>query len=87
MGEGGFVHNLITHSITTGEIMELRENLIDLRKKNGLSQEAVAEAIHVTARTYQNYEYGSRIPLLPALIALADLYQISLDELVGREWK
>lgn len=67
--------------------MELYENLIFLRKKCGLSQEAVAEAVGIKARTYQNYEYGSRIPPLPTLIALADLYHISLDALAGREWE
>lgn len=65
--------------------MELNENLVYLRKKHGLSQEAVAEAIQIKARTYQNYEYGSRVPPLSTLIALADLYNISLDALVGRE--
>ena len=67
--------------------MELHENLIRLRTERHLSQEAVAKAIDVKARTYQNYEYGSRIPLLPTLIALADLYDLSLDELVCRERK
>ena len=67
--------------------MELNENLVYLRKKHGLSQVAVAEAIQIKARTYQNYEYGSRVPPLSTLIALADLYNISLDALVGREQK
>ena len=67
--------------------MELHENLIRLRKEMGLSQEAVAEKINIKSRTYQNYEYGDRLPPLPTLIALADLYDISLDELVCRERK
>ena len=62
-------------------MMKLNENLIQLRAEKGLSQEAV----HIKTRTYQNYEYGLRLPLLPTLIALADLYDISLDELVCRE--
>ena len=67
--------------------MELHENLIQLRKAHGFSQEEVAEALHIQGRTYQNYEYGTRLPPLPTLIALADLYDISLDELVCRERK
>ena len=67
--------------------MELHENLIRLRREKGLSQEAVAEAIQVRSRTYQNYEYGTRLPPLPTLIALADLYDVSLDELVCRTRK
>ena len=66
--------------------MELHENLIRLRTEHGFSQEAVAKAVNVKGRTYQNYEYGIRVPLLPTLIALADLYDISLDELVCRDW-
>ena len=59
--------------------MKLNENLIQLRAEKGLSQEAV----HIKTRTYQNYEYG--LPLLPTLIVPADLYDISLDDLVCRE--
>ena len=65
--------------------MQLFENLIRLRKERGLSQEAVAEAVGIRSRTYQNYEYGGRIPPLSTLLALADLSDISLDELVCRE--
>ncbi len=65
--------------------MQLYENLILLRKARELSQEAVAKAIHIRVRTYQNYEYGDRLPPLPTLIALADFYDLSLDELVCRE--
>lgn len=65
--------------------MELHENLISLRQAHHLSQEAVACAVNITPRTYQNYEYGSRVPPLATLIALADLYDISLDELVCRK--
>ena len=42
--------------------MQLFENLIRLRKERGLSQEAVAEAVGIRSRTYQNYEYGGRTP-------------------------
>ena len=65
--------------------MKLQENLISLRKARHMSQEAVSDAIGITSRTYQNYEYGSRVPPLSTLIALADLYDVSLDELVCRK--
>lgn len=65
--------------------MNIAENLIALRKKKGLSQVAVAQLIDVGERTYQNYEYGDRLPPLMTAIALADLYGVTLDELVGRE--
>ena len=64
---------------------KLAENLVSLRNAKHLSQVAVAEAVHVGIRAYQNYEYGTRIPPLPTAVALADLFDVSLDELVGRE--
>ena len=40
----------------------------------------------MSLRGYQNYEHGLREPKMSALIALADFYDISLDELVCRDW-
>lgn len=67
--------------------MKIAENLVALRKKRDLSQVAVAHLLDISERTYQNYEYGERIPPLLTAIALADLYDVALDELVGRERK
>ena len=65
--------------------MELSKNLLAFREKRGLSQKQVAEQVGVVVRAYQRYEYGDRYPQLPTLIALADLFDVSLDELVGRK--
>jgi len=40
----------------------------------------------MSLRAYQNYERGQREPKINAAIALADFYDISLDELVCRDW-
>ena len=64
---------------------KLSENLLLFRENAGLSQAAVAESIGVGVRAYQNYEYGTRVPPLETVVALADLFDVSLDELVGRE--
>ena len=66
------------------ENMKLAENLLQFREKSGLSQKQVAEKVGVVVRAYQRYEYGDRYPQLPTLIALADLFDVSLDDLVGR---
>ena len=50
-----------------------------------MSQKALAAEIGISWRTYQNYELGLREPALSTLIALADFYELSLDELVCRE--
>lgn len=64
--------------------MTLQEHLIQLRKERGLKQTEVAEQIGISWRGYQNYELGLREPKLPILIALADFYDLTLDELVCR---
>lgn len=66
--------------------MKLSENLLKLRLEHNFTQDALAKALNISPRAYQNYERGARLPLLPTLIAMADLYDISLDELVCREF-
>ena len=65
--------------------MTFKENLLRLRTDKGLTQPNVAEGTGLSLLAYQNYERGLREPQLSALIALADFYEISLDELVCRE--
>lgn len=62
----------------------LSESLKQNRIKAGLTQVAVAEVLGVSPRAYQHYENGTREPNIEKLIKLADLFSISLDELVGR---
>ena len=65
--------------------MTFSEHLLVLRKQRHLKQTEVADAVGITERGYRNYELGSREPPLSTLIALADFYDLSLDELVCRE--
>ena len=64
--------------------MTFPEHLLKLRLENNLSQQAVADEIGIALRTYQYYERGQREPMLTTLIALADIADLSLDELVCR---
>ena len=66
--------------------MTFAEHLLFLRKKRGLKQTDIAEKIGISFRAYQTYERGEREPQLSTLIALADYYGLSLDELVCREF-
>lgn len=67
--------------------MKFSEHLIFLRVKKGLLQKDLASIAGVSLHTYQRYEYGERQPQLDALIALADFYDLSLDELACRRRK
>ena len=58
--------------------------LKELRKQRKLNQQAVADALNCSQAVYSRYESGDREPPLETLIRLADFYNISLDELVGR---
>lgn len=65
--------------------MTFPEHLVQLRKQAGIKQQDVADGAGLSLRGYQNYERGLREPQLTVLIALADFYDISLDELVCRK--
>ena len=62
----------------------LAKNLYILRKQKKLSREAVARVLEMSSMTYQRYEKDLRDPTAPTLVKLADLYNVTLDQLVGR---
>lgn len=53
-----------------------------LRDVYGYSQDYVSIQIHVARQTYSNYERGKKLPDIPTLLYLAELYQISVDQLL-----
>lgn len=61
----------------------LSDKLIALRKKNGLSQQELADQISVTRQTISNWECGQGAPALDKAAELAAIYHVSLDDLVG----
>ena len=58
--------------------------LKDLRHDNNYTQKQVGEFIHISQRTYSYYESGKRMVPPSILCALANLYDVSIDYLVGR---
>ena len=65
--------------------MDFNEKLICLRKQKGMSQEQLGDAVGVTRQTVSKWELGETTPDMDKLIALADLFGITIDELVGKE--
>lgn len=61
------------------------ERLQKLRKKMGLTQEDIAEKVNVSAQAVSKWENDISVPDITILPELADLFHISLDELLGRE--
>ena len=64
--------------------MKLHERLSELRKKNKLTQQRVADYLGISRGAYANYETGAREPDTDTLIKLADLFGVTVDSLVGR---
>jgi transcriptional regulator with XRE-family HTH domain len=62
----------------------LASRLRELRARHGHTQERVAKAIGVHESAVSRWEGGSRFPTGEDLIALADLFQVSVDYLLGR---
>lgn len=61
--------------------MNLGEKLLSLRKKKGLSQEEVADILHVTRQTISKWETNQSMPDFDKVVPICDLYEISTDEL------
>lgn len=55
----------------------------DIRNDRGLTQERVAELLHVSQNTYSQYEIGTTRFPLDAVVKLAEFYGVSIDYLVG----
>lgn len=65
--------------------MVFSEKLNYERKSRGISARQMAESIGIELRSYRNYESGDREPSLSVLVKIADILQISLDELLCRD--
>ncbi len=63
--------------------MDLGNKLLSLRKKEGLSQEEVADKLGVSRQTVSKWETNQSMPDFDKIMPLCNLYGISSDELLG----
>ena len=61
------------------------ENLVALRKVHAMSQEELAERIGVSRQTLSKYETGESLPDIEKCKALADVFGITVDDLICYE--
>lgn len=61
------------------------DNIKRLRKNKGLKQQELAEILGIKRNTYSDWENGKTEPSFENLVKLADLFDVSLDWLFGRE--
>ena len=66
--------------------MDFNNRLYQLRKQKGLSQEELANRLNVSRQTVSKWEVGDSTPDMEKLVAMSDLFDVSLDKLVmGKE--
>ena len=63
--------------------MEFHEKLQELRKRKGLTQEELAEALYVSRAAVSKWESGRGYPNLDSLKAIAKLFSVTIDELLS----
>ena len=62
----------------------LSENIVALRKKQGMSQQSLAEAVFVTRQTISKWEKNLSVPDADALLRLADALDTTVQVLLGQ---
>ena len=64
--------------------MNLGKTILELRKQKHVTQEDLAAELGVTAAAVSKWENGYTLPDILMLCALADYFQVTTDELLGR---
>lgn len=65
--------------------MEFHERIQELRKRKGLTQEELAQALYVSRTAVSKWESGRGYPNIDSLKALSEFYSVSIDELLSSE--
>ena len=89
------LHTSIQYIVTGKEFSEIfkeevtpfSQRLRELREQKNMTQQQVADFLEIRKVTYQEYEYGAYEPKLDKLLKLAELFDVTLDELMGRNRK
>ncbi|MBA4700718.1 MAG: helix-turn-helix transcriptional regulator [Ruminococcus sp.] len=64
---------------------EIGKNIKRLRKQRNWTQEQLANKLYISRQTLSNYENGNRLPNLYMACQIADVFEISIDSLMGRK--
>lgn len=67
------------------DLTTLRKNICAYRKLLNITQEELSYKLGESKNLVSNYENGISTPDILTLIKLADIFDITLDALVGRE--
>ena len=61
------------------------ERLRLLRQARNITQARLAELLEVSPRVYNRWEKGGNVPHFDTIVKIADILQVALDELAGRQ--
>lgn len=64
---------------------EFSRRLQQLRERRGVNRKALGECCGLSKNTIGQYERGEREPLASSLVKLADFFDISVEDLLGRK--
>lgn len=67
------------------ETMKINEQIIFLRKQKGMTQEVVTCALGVTNQAVSKWESAQCCPDIQLLPAIAELFEVTIDELMGHK--
>ena len=65
--------------------MSIGTSILRIRKERDLSQEKFGALFHVTRQTVSNWENEKSYPDLHTLVAISDMFQVSLDDLLKED--
>ena len=65
--------------------MEFHEKLQELRKKRGLTQEELADALYVSRTAISKWESGRGYPSIDSLKEISNFFSVSIDDLLSSE--
>lgn len=66
----------------SGDTMEVKDILLNLRKHNNLTQEEMAKKLFVTRQAVSRWENGEMIPNVDALRLISKVFDISINSLI-----
>lgn len=65
--------------------MKIGNQIHQLRKLSGMTQEQMAEKLHVSRQTISKWESGNTLPDLESMVRIGRMFQLSLDDLLLKE--
>ena len=80
-------YNLFVVNVSRRGCMPFNRRLREIRMEKHMTQQQLADAIHVELRSYQCYEQGTREPHFQTLIVIADVLNVTTDRLLCRDEK